>query len=112
MQKEYDIYSLIGIIIAIALAVLSPTMPSIISKIGMIGLIAIGTILIAIVILTNVYLDSKKEKEYLKNKIEELIKEQKDIKFEVTFLKERFKTLEDLAKVKAEIELIKGAKKK
>ncbi|MEK6855759.1 MAG: hypothetical protein AABX66_01225 [Nanoarchaeota archaeon] len=110
MPKEYDLYSLVGVIVAIALAILSPTMPSIITTLGVIGLIAIFIVVMAIVILINVYLKSKKDKEILKNKIEIFSEENKKTQLEINFLKERFKTLEDLARVKVELEYLKRTK--
>jgi len=112
MQKGIDIYTIMGIIIAIGLAIISPSIPKISTSIGILGVVTIFIVLIAIVILTNSYLENRKEKEIIKNSFINLREEMKNNNVEMKFLKERFKTLEDLSKVKADVELLKGKHKK
>lgn len=106
MAKGFDIYTIIGLIIAIALAIFSPNMPKI-SSTGIIAWLVTFIILVLIVILINFYLNSQSEREIMKNKIESINKSNKDIDKEITFLKERFKTLEELTEVRIEIKAIK-----
>lgn len=106
MPKELDIYTVIGSIIAIALAILSPSIPAISTAIGPIAWLSFFIILIVIVFLINWYLNTKNEKAILERKIIEIINQNKEIKNELIFLKERFKTLEDFAEVKARISLL------
>lgn len=103
MSKGIDVDTIIGILIAIAVSIFSPNIPQIKSTWILIGGLIFVIIIIAVVILLNIYLDEKKGKD---ERLENISQENNNIKKELEFLKDRFKTLEDLSIVRAKVDLI------
>jgi len=106
MQEGFNIYTILSIMIAIALAIFSPSMPKINSTINLINGLVIFFIILLLVILLDIYLKERRRKREIENKVEEINKKTELINGEISFLKDRFKTLEDLSTTKAKLELI------
>ncbi|MDP1695819.1 MAG: hypothetical protein Q8L29_02830 [archaeon] len=107
-MKGFDPYTIVGIIIAITLAIFSPSVPKINSSGSIIIWLVTFIILVLVVILINLYLNSNTERNIIKRKIDEIEKHNKKLIEEIAFLKERFKTLTDLTEVRTEIKFIKN----
>ena len=105
MERRFDVYSLLGILIAIALAILSPNIPKI-SAIGFIIILVIFIFLVILIILLNLYLSERRKRQEIEDKTIKLGKEIETLYNEISFLKERFKTIEDLSETKAKISII------
>jgi divalent metal cation (Fe/Co/Zn/Cd) transporter len=106
MYKNSDIYTVLGILIAVALAIFSPNMPKISSTIGFITGIVIFVIVFLLVLLLNFYLNERRKRNVLEIKIEKITKQIEENKKDLFFLKERFKTLEDFAETKVKLDII------
>ncbi len=91
---------------AIALAIFSPSLPKISSTINLITGLIVFFILLLLVILLDIYLKERKRKDILEEKIDNIIRNLKEVSREISFLKEIFKTIEDLSGLKTKMEII------
>ena len=104
--------NLVANIIAIALMIIislyqfSPEL----NKVGFVWIIGIVAIIISVAFLVNLvanfFINLIKQINELEDKNKELLDKNEEINKEINFLKERFKTLEDFAEVKATVKLI------
>ncbi len=106
MVRESNVYTLLAILIAIGLAIFSPNIPKISSTIGLINGLLIFFLLILLVMLLDVYLNERRKRIILELKSEKFMKNIEDINKEISFIKERFKIIEDLSETKAIIKLM------
>ena len=106
MPKEFNFYTLLAITVAIGLAILSPNIPKISSTIGLINGLIILFLLILLIILLDVYLNERRKKITLESRTNKITENIQKIKEEISFLKERFKILEDLSDVRTKIKIL------
>ena len=101
MTRNIDVWTIIGILISIGAALVIPSISTTYSPI----MIAVIAIAILVILIVNEYLK-------IKNEIEITTKNYEEIRKEINFLEERFKTAKEVAELRARLEMIERTYKK
>lgn len=108
-MKEFDAWALIGLLMSIALAIITPSLsPIITSPQGLVITIGIVFIALLVIIITNEYLKSKRKIRGIEEKMKEMTATAAELKNEYDRLEERFKTIEQLTEIRERLARLEG----
>jgi len=111
MIKNIDSWTIIGILVSIGLVIITPSIPKL-TYTEMFIIIITLFLAILIVLIVNEYLKIKDRLDINEEYMEKINKDEGMMRKEIEFLKERFKTLEDLSELRTRLELLEMRYKK